>query len=235
VKTLELDDVESGYGRKQVLNAVSLHVEQDESVALIGPNGAGKSTVLKVIAGVLPVWRGKMLFDGSVLWPSSPSARMRLGIGYAPQRRNVFRTLTVRENLEIGGYSVQRALHGKRIGETLNLFPRLREMLARHAFQLSGGEQQMLSLARALMTRPKLLLLDEPSLGLSPQLVDRVLEMVSTVPRELGAAVLLVEQKVKKVLRTSDRVYAMKLGSLSFDGLSEQLLDNEDKLRGLFL
>ena len=232
---LSIKKLESGYGKKQILFGVSLEVDDAEFVALIGPNGAGKSTLLKVVSGVLQPWTGKLKYRGKFRRFGSPADSVAAGIGFSPQGNRVFTELTVKENLEVGGFTLGTRLVAERTGEVLELFPRLRERIRMQAGKLSGGEQQMLALARALMMRPKLLLLDEPSLGLSPQLISRAFKQIADIRQDFGTAMLVVEQKVRKILAISDRVYSLKLGEVSFEGQPMELQRNGEKLRELFL
>ena len=232
---LEVRDVHAGYDKKQVLFGVSLSLQSGELVAVIGPNGAGKSTLLRVICGLIPAWRGQICFDGSMITGSTPTANVARGITFAPQGGRVFADLTVEENLQIGGFALRKRKLHKRIDRVLEVFPPLRGRLNQDAGSLSGGEQQMLAIARSLITEPRLLMLDEPSLGLAPNLVRGLLERVSHVNRETGAAVLIVEQKVREVLDICSRVYSIRLGKVAFEGPAEGLRENKAKLQQLFL
>jgi len=232
---LEISNLETGYGKKQVLFGVSLAVHAGEVVALIGPNGAGKSTVLKAVCGLIPVWKGEVLFDGTRLNGASPAQNVARGITFAPQGNRVFDELTVMENLEVGGFQLPRKELKSRIEQVFQMFPVLKERAKQDAGRLSGGEQQMLALARALVPKPKLLMLDEPSLGLAPNLVRSVFEKVSEINRDASVTVLIVEQKVRDVLEICHRVYSIKLGKVSFSGSPEELKANRDRLKSLFL
>ena len=232
---LKLRDVEAGYGRKQVLFGVSLRVDEGEIVGLIGPNGSGKSTVLRTVCGLLRPWAGEIRFEGTSIGGSQPARNVARGITFAPQGSRVFDGMTVHENLLMGGMRLPRGELAERIEVSLALFPHLRDRLRQDAGRLSGGEQQMVAIARALVARPKILLLDEPSLGLSPGLVRDVLDTVVRVNTELGTAVLLVEQKVREALRVCRRVYSLKLGRVLFDGSPEELQSDPEGLRKLFL
>ena len=232
---LEVRDIETGYGKKQVLFGLSLEVREGEVVALIGPNGAGKSTLLKAICGLIPVWAGEVRFEGVLLNGSTPAQNVRRGITFAPQGSRVFDELNVMENLQIGGYQLPRRELGERIEQVVAMFPLLRERARQNAGKLSGGEQQMVALARALVPKPKLLMLDEPSLGLQPNLVKVVFEKVSEINHEAGVTVLIVEQKVRQILDVCDRVYSLKLGKVAFAGKPEELGGDRDKLQELFL
>ncbi|MGB2781446.1 MAG: ABC transporter ATP-binding protein [Phycisphaerae bacterium] len=231
---LEIRDLETGYGKKQVVFGLSLTVRQGEIVALIGPNGAGKSTVLKSVCGVLPVWRGNVLLDGSSIMGATTAQTVAKGVAFAPQGNRVFGNLTVLENLAIGGHGLPKRELSERTQSMLEFFPLLKNRARNGAAQLSGGERQMLALARALMPKPRLLLLDEPSLGLSPSLVKAVFHKVSEINRETGVAVLIVEQKVREVLGIAGRVYGMRLGRMAISDTSEKMFAG-DTLKQLFL
>jgi branched-chain amino acid transport system ATP-binding protein len=232
---LEIRDLETGYGKKQVLFGASLEVRTGEIVALIGPNGAGKSTVLKTVCGLIPVWKGEIRFEGARLNGSKPAQNVARGITFAPQGNRVFDELTVMENLEVGGFQLPRKELKGRIEQVLQMFPVLKERAKQDAGRLSGGEQQMLALARALVPKPKLLILDEPSLGLSPNLVRAVFEKITEINRDAGVTILIVEQKVRDVLEICHRVYSLKLGRVAFSGSPEELKADRDRLKNLFL
>jgi len=232
---LKISNLETGYGKKQVLFDVSLDVQEGEIVALIGPNGAGKSTVLKAVCGLIPAWKGDILFQDVRTCGATPAQNVARGMTFCPQGNRVFDELTVRENLEIGGYQIRKEDLKERIDEVLAVFPALKDRLKQGAGCLSGGEQQMLSVARALVPGPKLLMLDEPSLGLAPNLVRSMFDQVVRVNLETGVAVLIVEQKVREVLAISQQVYSLKLGRVAFDGSSRDLLQQSGRLRDLFL
>ena len=232
---LEVRELETGYGKKQVVFGLSLDVREGEIVALIGPNGAGKSTVLKAICGLIPEWRGEIRFEGTPTNGSTPAQNVARGMIFAPQGNRVFADLTVMENLEIGGYPLPRKEAKERIAQVLTLFPALKERTRQDAGRLSGGEQQMLALARALVPRPKLLMLDEPSLGLAPNLVATVFRRIADINRETRVGIIIVEQKVRQVLDLCQRVYSMKLGRIAFEGPPEELKADKARLRDLFL
>lgn len=232
---LEIRKLETGYGKKQVLFGLSMEVREGEIVALIGPNGAGKSTVLKAVCGLIPAWGGEICFNGIVANGSTPAQNAARGLTFAPQGSRVFADLTVMENLEIGGFQLHRNELKSRIALMFQMFPVLKERARQDAGKLSGGEQQMLALARALVPKPKLLMLDEPSLGLSPNLVATVFGKISEINSEAGVTILIVEQKVREVLDISTRVYSMKLGKTAFEGNPDELKRDKAKLKQLFL
>jgi branched-chain amino acid transport system ATP-binding protein len=224
---LELKNVSTHYGHVQALNDVSLNVDSGEIVALIGNNGAGKSTLLKTISGLLSPSSGIISFSGEDISGKSPEQIVRTGVSLAPEGRRVFPESTVRENLEMGAFtrSDRRSIR-KDIERFFELFPVLRERESQRAGTLSGGEQQMLCIARALMSRPKLLMLDEPSLGLMPTLVDEVMVTIRNV-NDQGTTVLLVEQNAKKALEIVDRGYVLETGRITMHGSAEELRDDE--------
>lgn len=232
---LEIKNLNTGYEKKQVVFDVSLNVSQGEIVSLIGPNGAGKSTILKATCGLIPSWSGEISFENKKLNGNEPPENLKLGISFCPQGNRVFDELSVSENLEIGGYILNKNKAKERIQKVLEIFPTLKERLKQNAGSLSGGEQQMLAVARALIPEPKLLLLDEPSLGLAPNLVKELFDKFVELNKKLGITILIVEQKVREVLAISNRVYSLKLGSVSFSGKSEELLGDKERLKTLFL
>jgi branched-chain amino acid transport system ATP-binding protein len=215
VSLLAADGLVTGYGRKQVVFGVSLRVEPGEIVALMGHNGAGKTTTLKALAGLLPVWSGRVRFDGAPIEGTSSAERVRRGLSLVPQEHFVFADLTVAENLALGAYSSRdaRATETQR-DRVLALLPVLAERGRQLAGTLSGGEQRMLSLGMALMRQPRMLLLDEPSLGLAPFLVERIMETIQDIARRDRLTVLLVEQNVRHALGIAQRVYIMRTGRL---------------------
>lgn len=212
---LRVDGLATGYRRKPVVFGVSLDVREGEIVSLMGHNGAGKTTLLKAIAGLLPVWQGAVLLDGEPIETMPSASRVRRGLALVPQEHFVFADLSVAENLELGGFSVPeaRVAHERR-QKIVALLPVLGDRRRQLAGTLSGGEQRMLSLGMALMMQPRLLLLDEPSLGLAPFLVERIMETIQRIVREERVTVLLVEQNVRQALPISDRVYIMRTGRL---------------------
>jgi len=231
---LTVDGLVSGYGKMEILHGVSLSVREREIVALIGPNGAGKSTVLKAVAGLLKVTSGKVLFLGEEISNSPPYLVVEKGLAFNPQGRVIFPDMTVQEHLDMGAWTIKDRLDKEKALERIYLlFPWLAKVKKRKASQMSGGEQQMLSLARALMIQPRLLLLDEPSLGLSPKWVTTVFEKILEI-RESGLPCLIVEQKAAMVLQYSDFGYVLEMGNNRFEGRGRDLLDNPD-VRQLYL
>ena len=221
---LRVDALDAGYGRVQVLWDVALEVRTGEVVALVGSNGAGKSTLLRAISGLLRPWRGSMRWGGREIAGLAPEAIVRLGMAHVPQGRRLFADLTVRENLLVGAYArTDRAAVAADFRDALDLFPVLRDRLQLTAGQLSGGEQQMAALARALMARPRLLLIDEPSLGLAPIAVQALMDAVDRL-RARGTSLLLVEQDVAVALEHADRGYVMETGRIVLGGAAGALL-----------
>ena len=228
---LEADQVTAGYGPIVVLRNLSLHQQKGEILSVIGPNGAGKSTLLRVVAGQLPPLEGRVAFMGEDLGGRSIAQRGRQGIIFVPQGTNVFPNLTLRENLEIAGALLQK--HEPTAGaleKVLDKFPFLREKKNKPARILSGGERQILALSRILILRPLLALLDEPSLGLAPLLVDRIFREIVAMNRE-GISLLLVEQNARKALSVSHRGYVLELGQNRITGTGRELLENPDVQR----
>jgi branched-chain amino acid transport system ATP-binding protein len=222
---LEVRGLESGYGRIQVLWGVDVTLEEGSMVAVLGPNGAGKTTLLRTIMGIIRAWRGSVMMYGLDITSMPPHRRVELGLTMVPEGRRLFPDLTVKENLELGAYT-RRAR--ERVGETLelvfNIFPRLKERLHQKAGSLSGGEQQMLAIARALMTRPKVLMLDEPSQGLAPKIAWEVAEALDKIRREVGISVILVEQNVALALEKADYIYLLEQGRVVLEGSREEVL-----------
>src|SRR5579862_2773228 len=207
----------AGYGKKQVLNGVTLNIKRSEIVALIGHNGAGKSTLLKALFGIIPLWGGEVYLDGRQKIKLTPREMLEYRVAYIPQGNRVFKDLTVDENLRICSNRVSsRQSSNGRFERVFNLFPALRTRLKQFAGDLSGGEKQMLALANILLLEPELLLIDEPSLGLAPPLVSVALDRIRRMSNEYGLSVLIVEQKVRQVLGISDRVYVLRNGQVTF-------------------
>ena len=225
---LALRDVSAGYGAIQILHGVSLHVDPGEIVAVIGPNGAGKSTTFKIIMGLITHLGGDVIYDGRSLVGQPPDRILGYGLAYVPQGRVVFTQMTVSENLEMGAYLERdRTKIRAAMEHMFTLFPRLAERRRQVAGSMSGGEQQMLAMARGLMMRPKMMMLDEPSLGLSPRLVDEVFDKTVQMSKD-GLTVMLVEQNAARALEISHRGYVLELGRNRYDGTGRDLLDNAD-------
>jgi branched-chain amino acid transport system ATP-binding protein len=220
------EDVRAGYGQGLVLQGLTLAVQPGEIVGLVGPNGAGKTTFLRTLIGALKVQSGKLRFEGSPMNPS-PGAMVRAGVGFVPEGRRVFAGLTVRENLLSGAYTRRSREAKEDMGRMLELFPILEERRNQLAGSLSGGEQQMLAIARALISGPKLLLMDEPSLGLAPIIIQQIADYIANIRTELGMAVLLVEQNALFATSVSERMYVMSGGEIVASGLARDFEDEE--------
>ena len=215
---LEIDNLEAGYGPIRALDRVSLTVDDGELVAIIGANGAGKTTLLMAISGVVPARAGEARLSGKRITGLEPHEIVHLGVGHAPEGRRIFPRLTVRENLELGGFAQNDGARVRRdIDEACGLFPVLAERMAQLGGTLSGGEQQMLALARALVGRPRLLLLDEPSLGLAPLIVAKIFEVIAGLTAR-GIAVMLVEQNARAALKLAARGYVLETGRITLSG-----------------
>jgi branched-chain amino acid transport system ATP-binding protein len=227
--TLELHRLSAGYGGVNVIHDIELIVRPREIVTLVGANGAGKSTLLKAISGLTPFHSGTIMFNGERIDAAPTAARMRLGIVHVPEGRQIFSGLSVSENLELGAYIHRHRPDeaGARQAEILARFPALQERLAVTAGNLSGGQQQMLAIGRGLMSRPKLLMLDEPSLGLSPRLVSEIFDLIERL-REQGLAVLLSEQNAQLSLAIADRGYVIENGRVALTGTGQELLRSKE-------
>ncbi len=224
---LEVEDIDAFYGRIRALSGVRLHVEEGEIVTLLGANGAGKTTTLRAISGLVRPSRGDVRFAGASLLGLSPDAVVRRGVGHAPEGRRLFARMTVRENLELGAYSrSSRAEFRADYERVLEIFPRLRERLGQRSGTLSGGEQQMLAIGRALMSRPRLLLLDEPSLGLSPILVQTIFRVIGDINAR-GTTILLIEQNARQALGIAARGYVLELGRIVHEDTAANLMASE--------
>jgi branched-chain amino acid transport system ATP-binding protein len=225
---LSVSGVSAGYGSFQALFDVSLEVKAGESVAVIGPNGAGKTTLLRVISKLIEVSAGEVLLEGASLNPVPGHRVIELGVAHVPENRRLFPRLTVEDNLRIGAYTpAARARFADRLAHVFELFPRLKERRAQMAGTLSGGEQQMCAIGRGLMSGPKLLLLDEPSAGLAPVIVQQVFELVQRIRAE-GFTVLIVEQNIQQVLKVVDRAYLLETGRIKLSGTAAELLASDD-------
>jgi branched-chain amino acid transport system ATP-binding protein len=231
---LEMKSVDAGYGSFQALFGVSLEVEAGEAVGVIGPNGAGKTTLMRVISGLIRPRAGAISMQGVDVLKTPEHRIVSLGIAHVPENRRLFPRLSVDDNLKMGAFMPEaRARYAERLKFVFDLFPRLKERRDQLAGTMSGGEQQMCAIGRALMSDPKLLLLDEPSAGLAPVVVQQVFELVRRI-RGMGLTVLIVEQNVQQVLRVVDRAYLLEAGTIRASGISSELLAN-DSIRQAYL
>ncbi len=230
---LEIAGLRGGYGRTEVLRGVDLTVAAGEVVALLGSNGAGKSTLNNTVCGIVPAWSGRVSFEGRDLSGAHYRDVVRAGLIQVPEGRRVFPDLDVRENLELGSFARGRERRAANLERVLAIFPRLAERLAQKAGTMSGGEQQMLAIGRGLMAEPRLLILDEPSLGLSPLLVEELFTLIRRLHGD-GLSVLLVEQNVAQSLEIADRAYVLENGAVRFEGRPAELLAS-DALRRAYL
>ncbi len=234
---LQVENIETYYGKVKALKKVSIDVGADEVVAIIGANGAGKSTLLKSISGVTPPKNGRILLKERDITGSSPEKIVQAGISQVPEGRQLFNTLAVRDNLALGAYLRRQKDEKEKLWEdydfVFSLFPVLKERQRQSAGTLSGGEQQMLAIARALMSKPVMMLFDEPSLGLAPIVTEEIFKVISNL-RDEGVTILLVEQNVRAALEISDRGYVMELGKVLFNGTREKLLGDE-KIKNAYL
>jgi len=224
---LRVQGLESRYGRIPALKGVELEVAAGELVALVGANGAGKSTLLRALSGVQPVSAGRIAFDGADLTGAPPERRVRLGMIHVPEGRQVFGPLSVEDNLWLGAYARGRAEGGATLERVYTMFPALRSRCRQSAGTLSGGQQQMLAIGRALMGQPRLLLLDEPSMGLAPRLVEEIYACIEGL-RAADAAIFLVDQNARAALRVADRAYVMETGRIVLAGGGGELLANPE-------
>lgn len=230
---IEFDRVVAGYTHLTILNELTLDARRGEITLLIGPNGAGKSTVLKTLFGMLTPRAGEVRMNGKRINGKTPRELLAEGIAFVPQGRNLFGSLSVLHNLELGGFHLASPERNERIAEVLNLFPRLKERIHSRAASLSGGEQKQLEIGRALLVRPEVLLIDEPSIGLAPIIVQDVMQLLRKLADQ-GKSVIMVEQNVRTALKYSDRALALEMGQLALDRPAAELLDDPN-LNRLFL
>jgi ABC-type branched-subunit amino acid transport system ATPase component len=230
---LELEDVRGGYGKLEILQSASLQVPDGAIVGIIGPNGAGKSTLLKTAFGYLAPWAGRIALDGRPIAGRRPDEIMRCGVGYLAQAGGLFAEMTVHDNLVLGGYTVSRADKRRAIEDVYARLPLFRDRRRQLAGALSGGEQRLLAIARALIVRPRLLLLDEPSAALAPRFIDLIYATLVALNRD-GLAMLIVEQNVEAILAVAHRVFVLDLGRNAFDGTPAELRGS-DRIRRLYL
>lgn len=220
-------DLSAGYGFVNVLRDVSLEINSGEIVAVLGSNGVGKTTLNNALSGLIRPTSGEIRFDDEVISGRSPSEIVNMGLIHVPEGRKLFPNLSVRDNLELGSYRRGKGNRETNIDQVLDIFPKLRERIDQIAGTLSGGEQQMVAIGRGLMSEPKVLILDEPSLGLSPLLVEQMFELIKQI-NETGLAILLVEQNVIQSLAIADRAYVIEEGAVSISGKAEELRENND-------
>ena len=226
-KLLELKNVQVHYGGVKALDGATVYIDEGEIVALMGPNGAGKSTILKTIFGLAPISSGEVLWEGREFKPVSFEV-VEKGVSFVPQGRRVFHHLTVLENLELGGFNIKNTNERQeRINNVLDLFPILRSKLKSKSGTLSGGQQQMLAIARGLITDPKVLLLDEPSLGLAPKIVKEVFEKIREINQRRKTAIFVVEHNLKSLLEITNRVYVLNKGQVHYQGDTKKLLEDK--------
>lgn len=229
---LNMSHISGGYGDALILQDLSLHVDNGEIVVIVGPNGAGKSTAMKAVFGLITIFEGNIDFDGVDITHMRTNAIVDQGIGYVPQVANVFPSMSIQENFEMGGFK-RASGHGEQYDRIYTLFPDLADRRKTLAGQLSGGQRQMVAMGRALMLEPRLLLLDEPTAGLSPKYMDRIFDIVRDV-NKLGIAVLMVEQNARQALAIADRGYVLTNGTNRYEDTGEALLNNPEVAR-LFL
>lgn len=232
---LKITGLTSGYGGLAVIKDVSIHIRKGEFAAIVGPNGAGKTTLFKTISGTVPTMSGAIEFEGKNLLSVKPSARAHLGIAHIPEGRQVFPSLSILENLEMGAYTQAGQDNWKdNLEKIFTWFPVLAERQRSMAGALSGGQQQMLAIARGIASSPQLLMFDEPSMGLSPAIADEIFERIVTIHREMGLTVLLVEQRVAEALHYADRGYVLESGRMVLEGSPDELKSN-DRVRRAYL
>ncbi len=232
---LKITGLSSGYGGLAVLKEVSIHIRAGEFAAIVGPNGAGKTTLFKTISGTVAAMQGRIEFEGLDLLAIKPSARAHLGIAHIPEGRQVFPSLSILENLEMGAYTkAGQASWKENLEKIFSWFPVLAERQKSMAGALSGGQQQMLAIARGIASAPKLLMFDEPSMGLSPAIADEIFERIITIHREMGLAILLVEQRVAEALHYADLGYVLESGRVVLEGNPDELKSN-DRVRKAYL
>jgi ABC-type branched-subunit amino acid transport system ATPase component len=231
VPLLEVQNIFSGYGKIEVLHGVSIHVESEEIVCIIGPNGSGKSTLLKTIFGLIKPRKGIVLFSGKDITQAESEDKVGMGIAYIPQGKNIFPSLTVRENLEMGATPLDDSKKIEQaIQDIFQRYPILKKRMKMKAGSLSGGEKQVLALARASMIQPQLMLLDEPSLGLAPKVIEGIYERINEINRN-GVTFVIVEQNARKALKLAHRAYVLDLGVNRLEDTGEGLLNNEEVKR----
>lgn len=227
---LSVSDIDAGYGDLQILDAVSFDLDEGETVSIIGPNGAGKTTLMRVIIGELTPTSGSVTLEGTDITEHSTDERISLGLSLVPEERHLFRKMSVEENLRLGSYTARGSGYKQRLELVFELFPRLAERTEQRAGTLSGGEAQMLTIGRALMSDPRLLLLDEPSLGLAPKLIPELFGKIAEINAG-GVAIVLVEQRVRRALDVADRGYLLEDGQISASGPASDLLNDDNVIQ----
>jgi ABC-type branched-subunit amino acid transport system ATPase component len=231
---LEANHLFAGYGKTEILHGVSLQLAEKEIVTIIGPNGAGKSTLLKAIMGYIAIFKGEVVWKGGNITSLRPDQKVKRGFGYVPQLGNVFPSLTIRENLEMGGFTRTKESIEQGIEKAYQLFPVLADRAKKKAGTLSGGQRQMLGMARALMTQPELLMLDEPSAGLSPKVSEEVFSSIVDIHDRTGTAIIIIEQDAYQSLSISHRGYVLVMGQNEFEDKADRILADE-KIREAYL
>lgn len=230
---LQANSIDTGYGKKQILFDASINIKKEEIVGIIGPNGSGKSTLLKAIFGLLPCWKGDIVYINNSN-KNSTTHNVQNGLCFLPQGSQVFTELTILDNLEIGGYFIKnRKVFQEKLNQVFHIFPFLKQRQKEDAGNLSGGEQQQLSFARVLMASPQLILMDEPSLGLSPKLVIQSMNKIVELNEKLGITILIVEQKVRELMKICHRAYALRMGKIVFEGKPNDFTN--DVMKNIFL
>ncbi len=231
---LKIRNLESGYGKLRVLKGISMHINPGEIVTIIGANGAGKTTLLNTIAGLIKPTGGEIIFDLKDVSSVSPEKKVTMGCALVPEGRQIFSTMSVYENLRLGAYAVRKKMNALEVDEELDkifhIFPKLKERESQLGGTLSGGEQQMLAIGRALMSQPQLIMLDEPSIGLAPIIVQNIFQVIKAL-RETGKTVLLVEQNARAALKIADRGYVIETGQIVLEESADELLHNNDVQR----
>lgn len=228
---LTVEEVSSGYGRLQVLDKISVQAEPGKLTVIVGPNGSGKSTLLKTIAGITNIYQGKVSLDGSEISRLQPHEIARRGVAYLPQTESVFTKLTVEENIKMAAYTVDQTDYQSRLDSGLETFPQVKPFLASKVQNLSGGERQMVAMIMALMRKPSVVMMDEPTANLSPKFATVVLETIASLAKEKGLTVLLVEQNAKRALEIGDRAYLLVGGRRVFEGGASELLSHGELAR----
>lgn len=234
MKILEANNLFAGYGKAEILHGVSIYLKEKETITIIGPNGAGKSTLMKALMGYISIFKGEITWKGEKVTHLKAHEKLKRGIGYVPQLGNVFPSMSVRENLEMGGFIKSKEIIKEKTEEIFQLFPILAGRLKQKAGTMSGGQRQMLGMARALMTDPEILMLDEPSAGLSPKVSEEVFSTIAEIHEKMGMAIVMIEQDAYQSLSISDRGYVLVMGQNEFEDRADRILSNE-KIREAYL